>query len=173
MKAIYLTGFMGAGKTTIGKRLSEALQVPVIDTDLYIEEKIGKKIADIFTEDGEQVFRKYEREYLRLLPNRDVVITTGGGIVIQEENRRWMMNNGHVIFLYCDIETIFDRVKTDPTRPLFDAVHKENTRRLYNQRMSFYNEAHFILDTTSKSFDDIVNSILLWLRSEQGGNNNY
>ncbi|WP_077618789.1 shikimate kinase [Bacillus sinesaloumensis] len=171
MKAIYLTGFMGAGKTTIGQKLGQALNVPVVDTDQFIEEKVGKRIADIFSEDGEQTFRKYERSYLKEIPTRNIVTTTGGGIVIQEENRRWMKENGYVVFLYCDIDKIFERVQIDPTRPLFDSEKKENTIKLYNERMPFYNEAHYKIDTTEKNLDEVVNDLLSWLQLQKGGNN--
>ncbi|WP_453995019.1 shikimate kinase [Bacillus nitroreducens] len=172
MRAIYLTGFMGAGKTTIGQKLGQALNLPVIDTDHYIEDKVGKKIATIFSEDGEQTFRNYERLYLKEIPANDLVITTGGGIVIQEENRNWMKDNGYVIFLYCDIGKIFDRVQNDPTRPLFDVEKKENTIKLYQERMPFYNEAHYKIDTTEKNLDEVVDDILSWLHLHKGGNNN-
>ncbi|MFS0861532.1 shikimate kinase [Fredinandcohnia sp. 179-A 10B2 NHS] len=172
MKAIYLTGFMGAGKTTIGKKLGKALKLPVIDTDQYIEEQVGKTIADIFAEYGEEVFRKYERDFLKQLPTSDVIVTTGGGIVIQKDNRNWMKEHGHVVYLHSDINTIFERVKHDSTRPLFDSKQKENTVKLYTQRIPFYEEAQYKIDTSSKSFDEIVNNIKLWLQTESSGNNN-
>ena len=172
MKAVYLTGFMGAGKTTIGQKLGQVLNMPVVDTDQFIEEKIGKRIVDIFSQEGEQTFRGYERSFLKEIPTNDMVITTGGGIVIQEENRQWMMQNGQVIFLYCDIEQIFERVQFDPTRPLFDLEKKENTRKLYRERMPFYNEAHYKIDTTDKNLDEVVDDIVSWLHSQKNGNNN-
>jgi len=172
MKAVYLTGFMGAGKTTIGQKLGQVLNMPVVDTDQFIEEKIGKRIVDIFSQEGEQTFRGYERSFLKEIPTNDMVITTGGGIVIQEENRQWMMQNGQVIFLYCDIEQIFERVQFDPTRPLFDSEKKENTRKLYRERMPFYNEAHYKIDTTDKNLDEVVDDIVSWLHSQKNGNNN-
>jgi len=172
MKAVYLTGFMGAGKTTIGQKLGQVLNMPVVDTDQFIEEKIGKRIVDIFSQEGEQTFRGYERSFLKEIPTNDMVITTGGGIVIQEENRQWMMQNGHVIFLYCDIEQIFERVQFDPSRPLFDSEKKENTSKLYRERMPFYNEAHYKIDTTDKNLDEVVDDIVSWLHSQKNGNNN-
>jgi shikimate kinase len=172
MKAVYLTGFMGAGKTTIGQKLGQVLHLPVIDTDQFIEEKIGKRIADIFSEEGEPIFRDYERSFLKEIPTNDMVITTGGGIVIQEENRQWMMQNGHVIFLYCDIEQIFERVQFDPSRPLFDSEKEDNTSKLYSERMPFYNEAHYKVDTTEKNLDEVVADIVSWLHLQKDGNNN-
>ncbi|WP_078545710.1 shikimate kinase [Litchfieldia alkalitelluris] len=159
MKAIYLTGFMGAGKTTIGQELANRLQLPVIDTDLYIVEQVGKTIPEIFAEDGEKVFRKYEREYIQKLPTEDVIITTGGGIVIQEENRNWMKEHGTVIYLHCEIEEVFNRVSTDGSRPLIEKNQKEKVIDLYHSRLSFYNEADVIVDTTQKNIDDVVKEI--------------
>ncbi|MGQ0415199.1 shikimate kinase, partial [Bacillus sp. HC-TM] len=90
MKSIYITGYMGAGKTTIGKALSKELHMDVIDTDQKIEEKQEKAIRDIFAEEGEMAFREYESEMLRALPVHNVIITTGGGIIERAENRKWM-----------------------------------------------------------------------------------
>ena len=81
MKSIYITGYMGAGKTTIGKALSQELQMDVVDTDQKIEEKQAKAIRDIFAEEGETAFREYESEMLRALPVHNVIITTGGELL--------------------------------------------------------------------------------------------
>ncbi len=119
MRAIYITGYMGAGKTTIGKALSKELGIDVIDTDQKIEEKQGRVIRDIFAKEGERSFRQYESEMLCSLPTKDVIITTGGGIVERIENREWMKENGTVVYLYCDPYVIADRSHEDITRPLF------------------------------------------------------
>lgn len=119
MQAIYITGFMGAGKTTIGKALSDKLGIPVVDTDQRIEEKHGKLIRDIFAEEGEISFRQYESAMLQALPTSDIIITTGGGIVESTNNRQWMSENGIVVYLYCDPYVIAERLSEDTTRPLF------------------------------------------------------
>ncbi|QOR65502.1 shikimate kinase [Cytobacillus suaedae] len=159
MRAIYLTGFMGAGKSTIGRELSKALNLPVIDTDDYIEKNKVKKIKNIFETEGETAFRSYEREALKVLPIEDVIITTGGGIVIQQENREWMFSHGTVIFLHCDFDIIIERLKHDTSRPLFNHEQITRTEKLYQDRLPFYQEAHYTIDTSNKEVDDIVNEI--------------
>ncbi|MCH1624911.1 shikimate kinase [Fredinandcohnia quinoae] len=171
MKAIYITGFMGAGKTSIGDKLAEALNVQVIDTDHYIEQKVGEKIAAIFSKHGEQKFRAYEQEFLKELPTTDIVVTTGGGIITQAENRNWMKQHGKIIYLHCEIELIFERLKDDTTRPLFDVQQREKTIQLFHERLPLYREADFIVDTTFKNIDQIIHEIIEWLDFKKGGNN--
>lgn len=163
MKAIYITGFMGAGKTSIGGNLANLLNVQVIDTDHYIEEKVGEKISTIFSKDGEEKFRVYEREYLKELPTEDIVLTTGGGIIIQDDNRAWMRQHGKIIYLHCDLEVIFERLKDDTTRPLFDIEQKNKMIQLYHNRLPLYQDADFIVDTTYKNVHQIVEEIVAWL----------
>ncbi|MFC4320742.1 shikimate kinase [Litchfieldia salsa] len=171
MKAIYLTGFMGAGKTTIGKALSETLQLPVIDTDEYIIQQVGKTIPAIFEEEGEATFRQYERTFLREFPVNDVIITTGGGIVIQEENRKWMKEHGIVFNLYCEIDEVFSRVSIDGSRPLLKTDDKSKVRNLFESRSAFYQEAHFTIDTTYKNIEEIVKEIQNKLKNLESGDN--
>ncbi|MGJ7034945.1 shikimate kinase [Anoxybacillus eryuanensis] len=167
MKAIYLTGFMGAGKTTIGKRLGEVLQLPVIDTDAYIEQQVGKTIAAIFAEEGEEAFRAYEREVLKKLPTEHIVITTGGGIVIQEENRQFMRKHGIVIYLHCELHELFRRLMGDTTRPLLMENKKSQMKQLFEQRLPWYHEAHITIDTTNRTVNDIVETIVSLLKSSR------
>jgi len=169
MKALYLTGYMGAGKTTIGERLANLLGLPVIDTDHYIENIAGKSIPEIFAENGEEVFRRYEREYLKMLPIENVIITTGGGIVIQEENREWMQNNGTVIYLHCEIDEIFNRITIDESRPLFDLTQKEMVIKRYQDRLPLYQQAHFTVDTTSQTLEEVVEEIHQLLKKMKSG----
>lgn len=172
MKAIYLTGFMGAGKTSIGKELAKTLELPVIDTDEFIEEKVGKTIRSIFNESGETVFRTYEREYLQQLPTDNVIITTGGGIVIQEENRKWMKLHGLVIYLHCDFHIILERLKTDTKRPLLDFQQIHNTASLFERRLPLYKEAHYTINTSHKTIEDVVNEIIFLINNLQSGQTN-
>lgn len=164
MKAIYLTGFMGVGKSTIGRELGKALNLPVIDTDDYIEKKKDKKIRDIFDTVGETSFRTYEREALKELPTEDVVITTGGGMVTQQENREWMLSHGTVIYLHCDFDVILERLKDDSTRPLFDHEQKSRTEKLFHDRLPLYQEAHYTINTSNKEVSDVVSEIMLVIK---------
>jgi shikimate kinase len=157
MKALYITGFMGSGKTTIGRALSERWNMPVIDTDEQVEERTEKKIRDIFAQEGEAAFRKYETEVLKSLPVENVIITTGGGIIGKEENRSWMQGNGTVLYLYCDPEYIVKRLQGDTTRPLFQET--ESFFALFRSRQSLYEEAHCTVDTTHKDIEAVLDEI--------------
>lgn len=159
MRAIYITGFMGAGKTTVGRELSVKWNVPVIDTDEYLEQTLKKKITCIFQEEGEGAFREYESKILRSLPTQNVIITTGGGIVIKEENRKWMKERGKVVYLYCDPVKIAERLKHDTTRPLFNQADINSFIELFHSRQPFYQEADIIIDTTNRQPADIAEEI--------------
>ncbi|TXC92429.1 shikimate kinase [Metabacillus litoralis] len=159
MKAIYLTGFMGAGKTTIGEELAKQLQLPVIDTDQQIERNLNKSIREIFEQHGEQYFRNQETRILKELPTTDTIITTGGGIVINSENRDWMKNNGQVVLLNADLDTIYERVHKDPNRPIASKKNKAELIDLYQSRVEFYKDCTFIVETAHKNIDEIVNEI--------------
>lgn len=159
VKAIYLTGFMGAGKTTIGEELAKQLQLPVIDTDQQIEKKLNKSIREIFEQHGEQYFRNQETRILKELPTTDTIITTGGGIVINSDNREWMKNNGQVVLLNADLDTIYERVHKDPNRPIASKKNKAELIELYQSRVEFYKDCTFIVETAHKNIDEIVNEI--------------
>jgi shikimate kinase len=159
VRAIYITGFMGAGKTTVGRELSVKWNVPVIDTDEYLEQTLKKKITRIFQEEGEGAFREYESKILRSLPTQNVIITTGGGIVIKEENRKWMKELGKVVYLYCDPVKIAERLKHDTTRPLFNQADVNSFIELFHSRQPFYQEADIIIDTTNRQPADIAEEI--------------
>ncbi|MCZ0754643.1 shikimate kinase [Anoxybacillus sp. J5B_2022] len=167
MKRVYLTGFMGAGKTTVGRALAEQLCVPMIDTDSYIEEKVGKSIKQIFAEEGEVAFRQYEREFLRTLPGERLVVTTGGGMVIQQENREWMKRTGTVIYLHCEFAEIMRRLADDDTRPLLSQHDRDGLESLWKQRLPYYYEADWVINTTGKSVEQIVAEIIPLIKKEE------
>ncbi|MFC0269977.1 shikimate kinase [Metabacillus herbersteinensis] len=160
MKALYLTGFMGAGKTTIGKELATFLNLPVIDTDQQIEEKYQKPVSQIFADQGETTFREYETKILKELPTENVVITTGGGIVLKKENREWMRETGLIIFLKTDLEVILQRLENDESRPLAQNKSKLELSELLKSRLPYYNDCTLTLDTTHKSINEIVEEII-------------
>lgn len=159
MKSIYITGYMGVGKTTIGKALSKELHMEVVDTDQKIEEQKEKAIRYIFAEEGEMVFREYESEMLRSLPVQNVIITTGGGIIERAENRKWMKENGTVVYLYCDPHVIAERLREDTTRPLFQKKDIDAFITKFESRRAYYEEADIHIDTTNKSVKQIMNEL--------------
>ena len=116
---LILVGFMGTGKTTIGKDAAKSLGFRFVDTDALISRNAGKSIPDIFAEDGEEAFRLLETEVLEeCAKGTDQVISTGGGIVTRERNHPLLKQAGYVIWLKASPETIFDRVKRNKSRPL-------------------------------------------------------
>ncbi|EIJ83472.1 shikimate kinase [Bacillus methanolicus] len=160
MKAIYLIGFMGSGKTTVGKSMSAKWNWPVFDTDEELEKKVKKSINQIFEENGEEFFRLLESEILKQMPVNRSIITTGGGIVLKEENRRWMKENGVVVFLYAEPEEIFKRIENDDSRPLLKTNKKAAIKELFQARLSLYKEAaDFTIDTTGKDITEIIKEI--------------
>jgi len=159
---IILTGFMGSGKTAVGKRLAKRLGYTFLDTDLLIEEKTGKSISDIFSKDGEDYFRDIETLILTELTGiNDHVIATGGGIVTRKENIRRLRELGFIIWLKASPETIFKRVSTKTHRPLLKVDNPlEQIKRLMSQREQSYSEADLTIDTDGYEVDDIVNIII-------------
>ncbi|WP_102274585.1 shikimate kinase [Cytobacillus massiliigabonensis] len=165
MKAIYLTGFMGAGKTTIGKALGEYLEMPVFDTDEEIEVKETLTISEIFEQQGEEFFRALETRILGELPVKDAVITTGGGIVCRGGNRQFIKEHGIVIFLFASKEEIVKRLELDETRPLLKGDKLEKIAVLYNERLPIYKQAaDFTVDTTGKEIGEVVKEIVSCLK---------
>jgi shikimate kinase len=163
MKNIILMGFMGAGKTTIGKKLSKALNWEFIDTDAYIEEEQGRKISDIFAEDGERAFRDMETDLLKRLQNGEnqFVLSVGGGMPVREENRALLRNLGTVIYLKISKEEIIRRVSGDKKRPLLQGGDlEEKVTNLMNVRECIYIEtAHVEIVTDGKTPEQVVKEI--------------
>ena len=118
---IFLIGPMGSGKSTIGKVLSERLEYDFYDTDKLVEKVVGKKIKEIFEQNGEQYFRLKESEELdKTRKLKNAVIATGGGIIENEENRLFLKEEKKVIFLDSSIERQYDRTKESQKRPLLN-----------------------------------------------------
>lgn len=160
MNAIYLTGFMGSGKTTVASALADELSLPVIDTDEQIVTKKGKDIPQIFEQEGEEAFRNYETEVLEELPVENIIISTGGGIILKERNRELMNRNGTVIYLHCDPYEIVRRLEGDSSRPLLEGENrKEKIENIFSKRLPLYREAQIEINTTAKSINDITNEI--------------
>jgi shikimate kinase len=160
METVFFTGFMGAGKTTIGKALAERVGVKLVDLDEFIEKKYNKTIREIFEEEGEKTFRKYEHEALLQLIDFNGIVTTGGGVVTSENNRQLMRKNGLIIYLDCSVDEILSRLKQDTTRPLLDGNKEEQVRSLYQERQVKYREADYIVSTSGKSIKEIVSEII-------------
>ena len=160
-KGIVLIGFMGAGKTSVGKRLAEGLGIPFVDTDARIEQKTGKSISSIFAEQGENAFRAIETAMLKeLAAEPPAVIATGGGVVTQEDNWPLLKALGWVVHLHAPSESLFLRVSRQNHRPLLQAENpRERFESLYQAREALYRRADFVLDTESRSPHEIADEL--------------
>ncbi|MBW3113593.1 MULTISPECIES: shikimate kinase [Bacillaceae] len=165
MKPIFFVGFMGVGKTTVGKRLGEVLNLPVIDLDQYIETKEKKSIRDIFHQHGETYFRELETSVLQELKKEMAIITTGGGIVEREENRAFLRNCGSVFHLTCPFGSLWKRLEGDQDRPLVQRNSKTSLKELYERRLPLYESGSTVtIFTEGKSVDEVVELILPYLQ---------
>ncbi|QNM15672.1 MULTISPECIES: shikimate kinase [Fusobacterium] len=137
---IALIGFMGSGKTTIGKILAKYLDMKFIDTDKMISAQEKKSIPEIFAEKGEQYFRQLEREIvLHESMNNNIVISTGGGVIIDNENIKNLKETSFVVYLDCTIECIYNRVKNSKSRPLLNVDDMfEKIKELHDKRQLLY-----------------------------------
>ncbi|MCI8360374.1 MAG: shikimate kinase [Clostridiales bacterium] len=144
---IVLCGFMGCGKTTVGKILAQQLDFAFVDMDAYIEEKAGMRVSDIFALQGEPAFRRMEAEACRALSERSgLVIATGGGALMQPENRQTLAAGGVIVLIEVRPETVAQRLRGDDSRPLLagadTAKEKENRiRELMEKRLPTYRQA--------------------------------
>ena len=161
---IILIGFMGAGKTSVGKAIAEIRKKPLIDTDQMIEEYAGMTISRIFAEKGEKAFRQLETEVLeRLLETADGdVISVGGGLPMREENRTLLKKLGMVVYLKVEPETVLERLKGDTTRPLLQAEDvKKRVQSLLAERGPVYTEAaHQTLAVDGRDIMDLAKEII-------------
>jgi shikimate kinase len=160
---IYLIGLMGAGKTTMGKKLARALAWPFYDSDRVIEESTGVSIPMIFEYEGEQGFRDREQEVIaRLTGLKGIVLATGGGAVLREENRRQLKDNGFVVYLQCSIDRILQRTRRDSQRPLLQTENpRQKLEQLFKERDPLYREcADITLDTGIMPSKVVLKTIL-------------
>ncbi len=162
-RKVILTGFMGSGKSSVGKILARKLSWRFVDLDAEIESAADCSINDIFARDGEAVFRVLENELLeKILADRSMaVIATGGGAVIAEQNRRLMRDHAVVVNLKVTREQVLERLAGCRNRPLLAGKKvPERVKALMAEREHFYADADIQIDTDGKSVEDIAMEIL-------------
>ena len=166
-KNVVLIGFMGSGKSTIGIKLSYRLRRVVEDTDKLIVRKTGRNISDIFAKEGEAYFRELETDMLRSLceicntKHSLKIISVGGGTPVREENRPLLRQLGIVVYLRIRPETVYQRLKSDTTRPLLQGDNpEEKIRALMEARKEAYEScADLIIDVDDKDMVTVVDLI--------------
>ena len=177
---VFLTGFMGSGKSTVGPILANTIGFKFIDLDELIELKTGKKIGEIFATEGEKEFRAIERETLsELLPCSTTVVSLGGGTVTNSETLKLIKKHGVVVYLRSDVEHIYQRLRTKSDRPMLrdengnlldgeDLLHKIET--LLNVRTPYYEKADIIVTTDNKkignTIDELAKKIFTYLEQD-------
>ena len=153
-----LLGFMGAGKSTIARKIAPNF----VDMDALLEERLGMPIARFFEEKGEAAFRQVESEILADLLKTDQVVSTGGGVVISPRNRDLLKQNPENIYLKADFETLYQRISADKDnqRPLFLNNSKEDLAAIFNERQAWYEEvASKVIDVSKLSPEEIIEEL--------------
>jgi len=164
-RPIVLIGMMGAGKSSIGKRLAVRLGIPFKDADNEIEEAANTTIEEIFENHGEAFFRSGERRVIqRLLGEAPVVVATGGGAFVDLDTRKAINDAGIAIWLKADLEVLLARVRRRSNRPLLKGPDPEGTmRRLVEERYPAYEEAPIHIHSREVSHDVVIEEVLLSL----------
>ncbi|MFQ6118069.1 MAG: shikimate kinase, partial [Candidatus Bipolaricaulia bacterium] len=165
MKNVYLIGFMGVGKSTIGRLLAERLKMKFYDTDELVEARAGRSIADIFAGEGEARFRELERQIIEEISQRDgQIIALGGGAPLNGDNWQAISSTGVTIYLRAGASTLFNRLKDEGSRPLLAGLEGENRleeiRRLLREREPYYKRAELIVECRERSATKLVEEIV-------------
>jgi shikimate kinase len=165
-KHIFLVGFMGAGKSTVGRLLARKMGLGFIDCDERIERTAGSTIAEIFACDGEEAFREMETAVLMGLRSAPrSVVACGGGIVLRESNRATLAEEGDVVYLKVTYEAVMQRVGNTSTRPLLGST---GAAALLEQRETLYEVvANHVVDTVGKSPADVTDEVFRLVKGEE------
>ncbi len=166
---IVVTGFMGTGKSEVGREVARRLARTFVDMDALIEEREGRTIPQIFVESGEPYFRQLEAALVQELSmKRNLVIATGGGALIPEANRATMLATGIVICLWADEDVLIQRLEDDHHRPLLARPDwQDHLRRLLAQRRPAYESLPYHIDTTGKTVSQVADEIVALVRSAE------
>lgn len=161
-KPIFLIGYMGSGKTTLGKKLASKLDLPFIDTDEEIVKQIGMSITEYFSQHGEAAFRELEREQLRKFAGNYAVISTGGGAPCFFDNMDWIRANGYAVYLQMTPKALFDRLSQSKLhkRPILIGKSPEELRAFIEEKLTerepYYTQAHLTIDQLNTSVETLV-----------------
>ena len=165
---LYLVGFMGTGKTTVGRGVALRLGFQTVDSDYEIERRQGRTVAQIFAAEGEAAFRALEGKFIESgHPARRTVVACGGGLVVQPGMLDLLRTKGVVICLHATLDTILQRTAPTRTRPLLNVENPEvRIRQLYAEREEIYKRAGTVILTDFRPLHDIVAHVLRAYRRE-------
>jgi shikimate kinase len=169
-KHIFLTGFMGSGKTTLAAKLAQRLNLPFIDSDLEIEKACAKSISKIFRDEGEAWFRQMEKQQIEKICNSETsaVVSLGGGALMSEENVKKVLSSGKLIYIKISPEEIYKRVYKSTNRPLLhrngEKISGEDylleIKRLLRAREKGYQAAQIVLNNDDLQVDQAVEQLI-------------
>ncbi|HXX38850.1 MAG TPA: 3-dehydroquinate synthase [bacterium] len=166
---VVLIGFMGTGKTVVGRALASRLRWPFVDTDALVEQRAGRSIPRIFAEDGEATFRRLEADVVAAVgESQGMVIATGGGVVLNRDNMARLRRNGVIVALRAGVHAILARLDGDGDRPLLGADPEGSIRRLLTERGPLYEDADLVVDTSLARADDTVRVIEMFATTWRG-----
>lgn len=159
---IALLGFMGCGKTTVGRKVAEKIGWRFYDVDALIEERIRLSIPEIFARFGEPYFRELETEVLReVAKEKGIVLATGGGLPVKEENRVILREHFLTVFLRVSFPVLFGRIRHSTHRPLVKMCKNPGElEALYARRMPYYEQAHVIIDADFLTEEEVAEEII-------------
>lgn len=154
---LYIVGFMGTGKSAVGRKVARKFDLHFFDSDLEIEKKTGLTIKDIFQVQGEAAFRKMEREYVETgHPPDGCVIACGGGLVMQPDILDVLKSKGVVVCLFASTDTILERTSRNQKRPLLDVDKPdEEIRKLLEKRNAIYMRSGTGVTTENRSISEV------------------
>ena len=166
MRNIYLTGFMGTGKSAVGRELAKRLNLRLVDIDGLIVRKEKRSINDIFSQNGEPYFRKVESQVLKEVSEQEnQVVSCGGGMVLNPENTVLMKQTGRLVCLSARPEVIFERVRRHTHRPLLEVADPlAKIKEMLAARKPYYEQAEFVIDSSDLSVIGVVDKILELIR---------
>lgn len=149
---IFLVGMPGSGKSALGRRVAQKLQIPYLDTDVYLTEATGMDTAQLYAAFGEQAFRDAETRLLQKLINATPgIISTGGGLCLREENRQLMRNHGLIVLIDRPIDDIMLDIRAEK-RPYLAQKGRDEVERIYSERMPIYKSAADVVMDNGKGF---------------------
>ncbi|MEY2999905.1 MAG: hypothetical protein RL648_119 [Verrucomicrobiota bacterium] len=165
---LYLIGFMGVGKSLIGRQLSRVLRMGFVDSDQAIEQRAGRSIAQIFATDGEAAFRALERDFIESgHPSVGMVVSCGGGLPVQPGMADLLREKGVVVCLFASPETVLERTLGNPKRPLLNVENPaERIRQLMAEREPIYKICGIGISTEGRPVGEIVSNVVRIYRRE-------
>jgi shikimate kinase len=167
---VVLVGFMGSGKSSVGRELARRYEVPFVDVDVWIESATGCRIRDLFAREGEAAFREREKAALReVLSVKGCVIATGGGAFVDEENRVLLRSYAPVVYLDAAVETLLGRLAADLGRPLLRGGDREEVvRELLSRRVPGYRTADVTVPTDGRTVEEVAVQVADWIDRTEG-----